>query len=44
MKFAIQVAALASQDKVTELQEKLSNAGFKSYVQRCQMHPAGVFA
>lgn len=33
-KFVVQVAALASQEKVTELQGKLTEAGFKSYVQK----------
>jgi DedD protein len=33
-KVAIQVAALASQDKVNELQKKLQSAGLKSYTQK----------
>ncbi|HWU97678.1 MAG TPA: SPOR domain-containing protein [Oxalicibacterium sp.] len=33
-KVAIQVAALASQDKVNELQKKLQGAGLKSYTQK----------
>jgi DedD protein len=33
-KFVVQVAALASEEKVTELQGKLTEAGFKSYVQK----------
>jgi DedD protein len=33
-KFAVQVAALASLERVTELQGKLSDAGFKSYTQK----------
>jgi DedD protein len=33
-KFVVQVAALASQEKVNELQGKLTEAGFKSYVQK----------
>ena len=33
-KFVVQIAALASQEKVTELQGKLTEAGFKSYVQK----------
>jgi DedD protein len=33
-KFVVQVAALTSQDKVAELQGKLTDAGFKSYLQR----------
>jgi len=33
-KFIIQVAALASRDKVNELQIKLQNAGIKSYTQK----------
>ena len=33
-KFVVQVAALASQEKVTELQGKLTEAGIKSYVQK----------
>jgi DedD protein len=33
-KIAIQVAALASQDKVNELQKKLQSAGLKSYTQK----------
>jgi len=33
-KFIVQVAALASQDKVDELQGKLNEAGIKSYVQK----------
>jgi DedD protein len=33
-KFIIQVAALASRDKVDELQDRLKNAGIKSYTQR----------
>jgi DedD protein len=33
-KFIIQVAALASRDKVDELQGRLKNAGIKSYTQR----------
>jgi DedD protein len=33
-KFIVQVAALATQDKVDELQEKLSQAGIHSYTQR----------
>ncbi len=33
-KFVLQVAALASQEKVNELQGKLSEAGFKSYTQK----------
>jgi DedD protein len=33
-KFVVQVAALASQEKVNELQGKLTEAGIKSYVQK----------
>ncbi len=33
-KFVLQVAALATQDKVDELQEKLRGAGIKSYTQK----------
>lgn len=33
-KFVVQVAALATQDKVDELQEKLREAGIKSYTQK----------
>lgn len=33
-KFAVQVAALASQDKVNELQNKLKGAGIKSYTSK----------
>jgi DedD protein len=33
-KFIVQVAALASQEKVDELQGKLNEAGIKSYVQK----------
>ncbi|HEX7634174.1 MAG TPA: SPOR domain-containing protein [Noviherbaspirillum sp.] len=33
-KFAIQVAALATKEKVDELQDKLKNAGIKSYTQK----------
>lgn len=33
-KFVVQVAALASRDKVVELQEKLKKAGIKSYTQK----------
>ncbi|HXA47119.1 MAG TPA: SPOR domain-containing protein [Burkholderiaceae bacterium] len=33
-KFVVQVAALATQEKVTELQDKLTQAGFKSFVQK----------
>jgi DedD protein len=33
-KFVIQVAALASQEKVTELRKKLSDAGIKSFTQK----------
>ena len=32
--FVVQVAAFASQDKVSELQDKLSNAGIKSYTEK----------
>ncbi|MEO6353875.1 MAG: SPOR domain-containing protein [Burkholderiaceae bacterium] len=33
-KFALQIAALATQDKVDELQNKLKDAGIKSYTQK----------
>ncbi|MBE3023170.1 SPOR domain-containing protein [Janthinobacterium sp. BJB1] len=39
-KFVVQVAALATQDKVDELQEKLREAGIKSYTQKVSS-PAG---
>ena len=39
-KFVVQVAALATQDKVDELQEKLRDAGIKSYTQKVSS-PAG---
>ncbi|MES2740421.1 MAG: SPOR domain-containing protein [Pseudomonadota bacterium] len=39
-KFVVQVAALATQDKVDELQGKLRDAGIKSYTQRVPT-PAG---
>src|SRR5450830_1135356 len=39
-KFVVQVAALATQDKVDELQDKLREAGIKSYTQKVSS-PAG---
>ena len=39
-KFVVQVAALATQDKVDELQDKLRDAGIKSYTQKVSS-PAG---